>query len=260
MNNQTRRRIVASVGAAVAVTQLPSLAAKAAVASTPWLAMGARPLRDLVERLAAAPRRRSLSTVPMILDDPSQWDDEALQTVIAYRGGPKQVWDNTDIGGPWLNLMRNALNVQVWSFRHPDFLAVSTTHGTANLALIDQVMWDKYQLAKLAGERFRSNTLIAEPVNTGVNPDDYQSAEGAFSSRFNSIPLLQRRGVVFMACHNALWETAERLINAGSNPDRVDVQTLAAELTNHLVPGVVLTPGAVGTLPELQQVGFQYAK
>jgi hypothetical protein len=35
---------------------------------------------------------------------------------------------------------------------------------------------------------------------------------------------------------------------------------LAAELTNHLLPGVVLTPGAVATLPELQRAGFQYAK
>jgi hypothetical protein len=30
-------------------------------------------------------------------------------------------------------------------------------------------------------------------------------------------------------------------------------------LTNHLVDGVVLIPGAGGTLLELQQVGFHYA-
>jgi hypothetical protein len=35
---------------------------------------------------------------------------------------------------------------------------------------------------------------------------------------------------------------------------------LAAELTNHLVDGAVLIPGATGTLPELQQVGFHYVK
>jgi hypothetical protein len=34
---------------------------------------------------------------------------------------------------------------------------------------------------------------------------------------------------------------------------------LAAELTNHLFDGAVLIPGAAGTLPELQQVGFHYA-
>jgi hypothetical protein len=33
---------------------------------------------------------------------------------------------------------------------------------------------------------------------------------------------------------------------------------MAAELTNHLVDGVVLTPGIVATLVELQQTGFHY--
>jgi hypothetical protein len=28
----------------------------------------------------------------------------------------KQVWDNTGIASPWLNVMRNSLNTQVWSF------------------------------------------------------------------------------------------------------------------------------------------------
>jgi hypothetical protein len=31
-------------------------------------------------------------------------------------------------------------------------------------------------------------------------------------------------------------------------------------LTNHPVDGTVLIPGAAGALPELQQVGFHYAR
>jgi hypothetical protein len=69
-----------------------------------------------------------------------------------------------------------------------------------------------------------------------------------------------RRGVAFMACHNAIWEQAAALLKADVNPDKLSHETLAAELTNHLIPGVVLTPGAVGTLPELQLAGFHYAK
>ena len=45
----------------------------------------------------------------------------------------------------------------------------------------------------------------------------------------------------------------------GTNPDKLSLAALAAELTNHLVDGVILIPGAAGTLPELQQVGFHYA-
>ena len=94
-------------------------------------------LLQLSDRLAKAPRQRSFKTVPMILNDPEQWDAEALKAVIAYPSPYKQVWDNTDLGGPWLNLMRNSLNAQVWSFKHPDFLVVSATHGSAHLALFD---------------------------------------------------------------------------------------------------------------------------
>jgi len=53
--------------------------------------------------------------------------------------------------------------------------------------------------------------------------------------------VLQRRGAVFMACHNAIWEHAERLRNAEQNPDHLAVEAIAAELTNHLIPNVVLT-------------------
>ena len=42
-----------------------------------------------------APRRRDFKTVPMILERPDQWDHAALAEVTGYRGGPKQVWDNT---------------------------------------------------------------------------------------------------------------------------------------------------------------------
>jgi hypothetical protein len=106
-----------------------------------------------------------------------------------------------------------------------------------------QTMWDKYGLAKLAGKGFETNTLIMECAAAN-----------------NSIPALQKRGVVFMSCHNAIWEYTAKLIETGVNPDELPIDALAAELTNHLAPGVVLTPGAVATLPELQCAGFPHAR
>ncbi len=221
---------------------------------------GATALRELTQRLASAPRRRDFKTASMILTTPDQWDSEALSEVIAYKPATKQVWDNTDIASPWLNLMRNSLNAQIWSFKHPDFLAVSATHGKAHLALFDEAMWQKYELTKMAGDKFATNKLIVKKKAESANPSDYEDATGAFSSDDNSIPALMARGVVFLSCHNAIWEQAAALIKADINPDKLSHEALAAELTNHLVPGVVLTPGAVGTLPELQQAGFHYAK
>ena len=53
----------------------------------------AKSLEELTARLSRAPRRRDFKTVPMILNDPDQWDHAALFEVIAYRGAPRQVWN-----------------------------------------------------------------------------------------------------------------------------------------------------------------------
>jgi intracellular sulfur oxidation DsrE/DsrF family protein len=220
---------------------------------------GATHLDALKKRLAQAPRRRDFKTVPMILNDPEQWDHEALTEVLSYRAAPKQAWDSTEIGIPWLDLIRNTLNTEIWSFKHPDFLAVSVTHGTAHLALYDQAMWDKYQLTRLAGEKFKTNTLIIEQKTAAADPANYEDPAGAFSGENNSIPALMRRGVVFMCCHNAIWAQAAVLIKDDVNPDKLSHPALAAELTDHLVEGVVLIPGAGATMLELQKAGFHYA-
>ena len=245
---------------AAGVAALQSSDVLAASADDSLTMPGAKRLRELMARLEKAPRRRDFKTVPMILDNPDQWDQAAIEELKAYKPVPKQAWDNTAIDGPWLNLMRNSLNAQIWSFKHPDFLAVSLTHGSANLALYDQAMWDKYGIAKLAGEKFPTNTLIVEAKAGAADPTKFEDPEGAYSPHDNTIPALMRRGVVFMACHNAIWEQASKLHAGDRNPDKLSVEELAADLTNHLLPGVVLTPGAVATMPELQQAGFHYAK
>jgi len=264
MNATTdRRTVLQAFGVALAVGTaglLPSNADAGPEAPHSLIGDGASALAELAKRLATAPRRRDFKTVPMILNSRDQWDHEALSEVLAYKSPNKQAWDNTDIAGPWLNVMRNSLNAQIWSFGHPDFLVVSETHGTAQFALYDEAMWEKYGLAKLAGAGFDRNSLIDERPAASADPANYEDPAGVFSGENNSIPALQRRGVVFMACHNAIWEHAVKLHKSGATPDNATVDTIAAELSNHLIPGVVLTPGAVATLPELQKAGFQYAR
>lgn len=257
-NNQ-RRLALKGIGlglAAGVVGVMGPLQAQAADASL--VPPGARILGGLTAHLAAAPRRRNFKTVPMILNEPSQWDHEALSEVISYTSGPKQVWDNTAIGGPWLNLMRNAMNAQIWSFRHPEFLCVSATHGPAQLALYDEAAWDKYQLAALAGAKNPRDGFWSESATSRMDPSDHEAADGPFSAADSSIAVLLRRGAVFTACHNAIWELAGHLLAAKVNPDHLSHEQLAADLTNHVVPSVIVTPGAVATLVELQHAGFTY--
>ena len=244
-----RRTAFLGIGAAALAV---ASATRAAAADTS-AAEGAT-LAELSARLSKAPRRRDFKTVPMILDNPDQWDADALNELIAYKGGPRQVWNNVDLTGPWLNVMRNSLNTQIFSFGHRDFLAVSATHGPAHLALIDQAMWDKYNLADFAGGA-KSNTLIVRKDAAGSG----DGWKGPLGPAGNTIPALQERGVVFMACHNAIWELSEKLLAKNVNPDKLSAEAMAAELTNHLVEGAVLTPGIVATVVELQQVGYHYA-
>ncbi|MEE3504140.1 transcriptional initiation protein Tat [Acidiphilium acidophilum] len=260
----TRRSAVALPAAGLGLAAIGALApiakAKAATPGKDLLIPNNAPtLRALTMELAKAPRRRDFKSLPMILTSPAEWDSEALHLLFAYKGGPKQVWDNTALDSPWLNGMRNSINAQIWGWKHPDFLMVSATHGSAHMALYDDYIWDKY-LAKFSGGKHSANTWIKQPPASKASAADYNDSKGVFSPHDNSITVLQRRGAVFCACHNEVWELTMGMRKKGINPDKLSHEKMAAEFTNHLIPGVVLTPGVVGTIPEFQVAGYQYIK
>jgi hypothetical protein len=237
--DSSRRSALVSLGALAAGTAALAAGPSRAVTTAQIIPPGAQELADLMGRLRRAPRRRDFKTVPMILQQSAFWDSD-------------------DLAGPWLNLMRNSINAQIFAFAHKDFLAVSATHGTAHLALFDQAMWEKYELATLTGNGFKTNTLaMPKPAPTALAQSE--DPDSVFGPVGDTIPALQERGVVFLACHNAIWEVTAKLIASGKNPDHASHEAVAAELTNHLIDGVVLTPGMVATIPELQRVGFHYA-
>ena len=254
----SRRSTLFGFGSLIVAASAFTASRSRAEANRQIFAPHARKLPELIDYLRRVPRRRDFKTVPMVLQHPDFWDDEALKQIIAYGGDRKQVWDNTDIAGPWLNLMRNSLNTQIFSFGHEDFLATSATHGTAHLALFDESIWDKYELGVLTGARFTANTLI-EPTIPPAGFTENENPESVFGTAGNNILALQERGAIFLACHNAIWEVAAKLIKSNRNPDHKSHEAIAAELTNHLIDGAVLTPGVATTIAELQQAGFHYS-
>jgi hypothetical protein len=62
--------------------------AVASAAEASLLPPDAKSLKELIARLSRAPRRRDFKKVPMIVNDPDQWDHAALSEVIAYHGAP----------------------------------------------------------------------------------------------------------------------------------------------------------------------------
>ena len=219
-----RRQSLKTLG--IALASIGFARSTAAAPNESLSSSGSHTLDAFTTRLAALPRRRNFRSVPMILDRRDESDADALDAVLHYTGSHKQSWDNTDISGPWLNVMRNSMNAEIWLFRHPDFLCVSATHGTAQLALYDDAMWDKYGLAKIAGRNVTRNSFVVPSPASEQDPKDFQNPNGAYSSKANSIQTLQRRGVVFLACHNAVWELCERLIAANANPDNLTNDTM----------------------------------
>jgi hypothetical protein len=260
------RRAVLRTGAAwtlasgVAVKAGAARAAADATTPADYLPREAKRLRQLYDTLAALPRKRGFSRLPMILTRPGEWDSEPLDTVLAYPGNYKQVFDTTDIGSTWLSQIRNTVNAEVFALGHPNFLAVAAPHGPAGFTLLTNAAWQKYDIAALTNDAFQSNTTLADPPYNRAAVDDPQKHDGLYSDAGgNYIPVLQKRGVVFMACHNALWELAETLIARGINPDGGSAEALVAALTASLIPGVITTPGNEATIGMCQQAGFRYS-
>jgi intracellular sulfur oxidation DsrE/DsrF family protein len=121
---------------------------------------------------------------------------------------------------------------------------------------IPQAAGELWSLVQRLAKAPRRRDFKTVPTDTAAHEDP----SSVFGPAGNTIPALQQRGVVFLACHNAVWEQTAKLLEKGINPDKLSHEALAAELTNHLIEGVVLTPGIVGTIPELQKAGFDYAK
>jgi hypothetical protein len=260
-NAVSRRALVKAIGQCAAIVTatsvIPAIASGAAGLPPAPVASG-QSLKGLMERLAAAPRRRTFETVPLIVREAGYWDHEAAAQLLSYTYDYTQVWDNDELGGAWLGLMRESMNGQVFAQRRPDFLAVSATHGLAHLALFSQSMWDKYQLARLTDGKAKSNSFIVELDGVSV-ADDLEKPTGFYSPANNNIVSLQKRGAVFIACHDSIHAIA-RMLHAEAGFAAVAPDKIAAELTNNLIAGVVLVPSVVAFLVDLQRSQFTYVK
>ncbi|ASL46383.1 hypothetical protein bAD24_III03260 [Burkholderia sp. AD24] len=219
---------------------------------------GATTLAQLGKRLAAVPRRRNFESVPFMLTDRQYWDVDAAEQLLRYRHKARQVWENTDLAGPWPGLMREAMNGQVFANGDADFLAVSATHGLAHLALFAQPVWDKYNLAALAGPKFATNTLIVEKAGA-ARADSTEDVGGFYGPSNNNVTSLQRRGAVFIACHDSI-HAISRAVQSSAGQPAASADRIAADLTNNLIPDAVLVPSVVSFMVDLQSRGFTYSK
>ncbi|BAT19172.1 hypothetical protein [Asaia bogorensis] len=250
-----RRQILAglSAGPVLATLSRAAVARETSSAVVPQPPTPQTSLPALSRQLQAVPRRRQFTTLPRLLDHPDLWDDVAFEALRAYRSDERMIGTGTSLSGNWPVEAQNLLNSEIFSFGHPEALLVMALWSEAQLALYDDEAWSRYGLSRLTSSG--QSVLPLRQVTTGYSRH-HQDEQGVYGAAGRSIPALQARGVVFLACHNAVWAHAGRLLALGAVAGNPGQEQLVATLTNHLDPRAIVTPSALGALAELQRAGF----
>ena len=213
-----RRLALKGLGAGLVTAGLVAGGSAQAAGEAALAPPGARTLHDLTERLAVIPRRRDYKTVPMILDSDGMVGRRRAQRGVRVQGRPQAVL------GPHRSRRPLAQpDAQFAQYRDlvvpPPRLPVRfrDPRSRPSRALRSGHVGQVPARQDRRRQR-RRNTFTAVPPAAAHDAADFQALEGAFSSKNNSITVLQRRGAVFLACHNAIWELSERLSAAGRTP------------------------------------------
>jgi intracellular sulfur oxidation DsrE/DsrF family protein len=172
-------------------------------------------------------------------------------------------WPNLFNATIYANI-KNSLNGFQFSYDFPpnQTQVVVQAYASANVAMYDDFIWAKYRLGELMGV---TDAATGKPALRNVW---YPSASAApatvptdRSSPYyadGSIAGLQRRGVLFLTCHQSVYGTAGTVANDSTrNVDRLTADQIVAEIEAHLVPGALLVPAAVGELVRLQEKGYR---
>lgn len=174
------------------------------------------------------------------------------------RGDYRAVFDNPRDDGTgvirgwiWLNQCRSLLNA-----KDDDCTAVVIMrHGGVTLAM-DDMFWDKYELAKSGGTPEKPNVPKKNPVMAAVMKEDMSGyppparpwAEGV------GLDSLLARGAVVLACEFAFWGLISRVMNR----DKIEEPAARQIAMAHLLPGVSLVPSGFFALAACQQQGCSF--
>jgi len=139
--------------------------------------------------------------------------------------------------------------------------AVVQAYASANLAMYDDSAWSTYRL----GEAFNvKDPASSQPAtrnqwypskNPVASPPPTDRSNAYYSD--TSIEGLQRRGVLFLVCHQTIRAHAGQLASSEQNTEKLSADDIREDLQSHLIPGGLLIPAAVGELVRLQDKGYR---
>jgi hypothetical protein len=130
---------------------------------------------------------------------------------------------------------------------------VMAVRGTGIPIVLNDALWQRFRLGEQYGitdpatkSPGTRNLFVASNVEAGGLVDATATVEA-----------LQKRGVLFLVCHNTVEGATKKLAAAGfGTPDQVRTAILGG-----ILPGVVLVPAMVIAFTEMQErgVGYVYA-
>ncbi len=172
------------------------------------------------------------------------------------KGKHRQLFDAPDPdGGTVLRHVRNYLDTwqEAYGVGERDISVIVTLYARTTPLGLQDAMWGKYRLG--AALSLTDSTTSAPLVrNWFAHPQlGDPVADGTAES---SIESLQRRGVVFALCNNALKRWSGRLEKQGMGT-AADVH---ADLTAHALPGVIIVPDVLIAMTKAHERGFSYAR
>ena len=217
----------------------------------------------MLDSSASTDRRSFLSTVatlsagallaPGVAAPRSAASDAWLDQL---KGKHRQLFDAPDPdGGTVLRHTRNYLDAwrEAYGVAERDVNVIVTLYARTTPLGLQDAMWAKYKLGAAIGiTDSTTNAPLVRNYFAHPQPGD-PVADGTPES---SIESLQKRGVVFLLCNNALKRWSARLEKGGMGT----AAAIHDDLTAHALPGVTVVPDVLIAMTKAHERGFAYAR
>lgn len=187
----------------------------------------------------------------------ADFDEAAFSRIVGRPAKIRQVVESIAFNPTTLGNIKNTLNGLQFGFGYaPSAIAVAmANHGASTAYVLSDAMWKKYRLAefyKIPAQNGAALTANAYyPAKSGydrqASPDD---EHGMYQD--TSIEMLQRRGLIVLACHTAIEEQSRKLVAQGFAPPGATPKDVADDLLTHLIRGALVVPSMVATIAVLQ--------
>jgi intracellular sulfur oxidation DsrE/DsrF family protein len=139
---------------------------------------------------------------------------------------------------------------------------VVQAYASAIAAMYDDFIWQKYRFGEFANitDPTTKQPAVRNIWYASPNPAPASIPTDRANAYYSdtSIQGLQRRGVLFLACHQTIHAHAGALAaDSTRNADKLSADQIVADIQAHLIPNALLVPAAVGELVRLQDKGYR---